>query len=99
MIKYTLEEIRHLAPIYDDSSDPKIYAPLIETIIEEKKSPTDVLMEFFGAYLYIVHDSTSRKELYDFLFINNLENMPLYLNDSTKSWKKNISHWRMSIGK
>jgi hypothetical protein len=115
MNEYTIEDIKILAQVYDDENSSAIgltpeeisqfggafsYQDLMGTIIKEKETPEDSLMEFLGAYESVVFDEISRKRLHDFLFTTPLEEMPLHINDKdTFIWRFRVAIWRLRINK
>lgn len=114
MIRYTIDEIRILAAIYQEKSlKPNIpeselaeygeqfsYTNLMEYIIKEKENSEASLMEFIGAYDSVVYDAESWKMLRTFLFDEPIEKMPTYMNETgAYEWKSKVAQWRLNIGK
>jgi len=114
MNTYTIDDLKILAQIYQDNSDPSPLTPeqletyegyfsypkLMEKVIEEKKTPEDSLMEFIGAYDSVVFDSKSWQMLHNFLFYTSIDKMPLHINDKGQEiWKAKVAQWRLKIAK
>lgn len=114
MITYSFDEIDILTQIYQESIttfsvDPDgydniieidYYPKLIQSIIEEKKVPSAVLMEFLGAYESAVSNLESKQYLHDFLFEKPIDDMPLFIcSEGDKTWENMVAAWRLKIGK
>jgi hypothetical protein len=114
MIKYTFDEIRLLAQIYDEATGsiqvalnrvmasikPYNYTELLEISIKEKGTPESSLINFLGAYDAIVYNKESWEMLHRFLFKEPIESMALHINDTGADiWKSKVAKWRLQINK
>lgn len=114
MDKYTLDDVRILASIYEEKVEPSFlsdediekyggsysYIKLIETIIKEKETPENSLMEFIGSYESAVYDSKSWQQLHSFLFDIFIDEMPTFINDKEHGgWRSKVAQWRLKVRK
>lgn len=112
---YTIDDVRLLAKIYEEYNTSIeglteeemtqfgtrfSYIDLMETVIKEKESPEDSLMEFIGAYDMAAYPPEGWEPINHFLFEAPLSEMPKHINDSEgEEWKKKVAQWRLQIGK
>lgn len=114
MIKYTIEDLKKLAEIYNNLYRKPLenfsniqdielfdYNNLINHILKEKNNKIeDTLIELIGYYEFVVSDLSSFISLYNLLFEIPLSALPLFSSsENYDSWKNTIIQWRTLIGK
>ena len=94
---YTVDEARELAGIFDsvEGSLENYNIRLMETCIIDNKAD---IQKFLGVVKNIAVLSKDSQEIYNLVFIAELEDMPLHIND-TPLWKALIARWRLRINK
>jgi len=94
---YTVDEARELAGIFDsvEGNLENYNIRLMETCITDNKAD---IQKFLGVGKNIAVLSKDSQEIYNLVFIAELEDMPLHIND-TPLWKALIARWRLRINK
>ena len=98
MPEYTTEDLMLFADMYGQHcSAPELWHPIfvknMKEFIETSRYPYTALDKFLGKHY------GDPVNLYDLLYQYPLEDMPLYINFSSKKIKCIIANWRLKIGK
>jgi len=96
MNNYTIDEVIALGREFDEAEN---HQKLLKRCIKESKGDTYTsLQKFFKNYKRIMVTSKDCSEVLELVFMANLEDMPLFINDR-QDWKVSVVKWRLKLGK